>query len=89
MILILDRGKLTYYEEIKDQLNDTNKDDISKAYDISVELMISRRPMKPLRIKSRFVLMTKLKPNLTSLKIRTRNHWRIKSRVKDIQHQMH
>ena len=54
-----------------------------------LKLMISRRPMKLLRIKSRFVLMTKLKQNLTSLKIRTRNHWRIKSRVKDIQHQMH
>ena len=26
MILILDRGKLTYYEEIKDPLHDTNKD---------------------------------------------------------------
>ena len=37
MILILARGKLTYYEEIKDQLHDTNKDDISKADDISVE----------------------------------------------------
>ena len=31
-------GKLTYYEEIKDQLHDTNKDDISKADDISVEV---------------------------------------------------
>ena len=38
MILILARGKLTYYEEIKDQLHDTNKDDISKADDISVEV---------------------------------------------------
>jgi nicotinate-nucleotide pyrophosphorylase len=38
MILILARGKLTYYEEIKDQLHDTNKDDISKAVDISVEV---------------------------------------------------
>ena len=36
MILILAKGKLTYYEEIKDQLHDTNKDDISKADDISV-----------------------------------------------------
>ena len=89
MILILDRGKLTYYEEIKDELHDTNKDDINKADDVSVEVDDSRRSMKLLRIKSRFVLMTKLKQNLTSLKIRTRNHWRIKSRVKDIQHQMH
>lgn len=31
MILILDMGKLTYYEEIKDELHDTNKDDINKA----------------------------------------------------------
>ena len=38
MILILARGKLTYYEEIKDQLHDTNKDDISKADNISVEV---------------------------------------------------
>jgi hypothetical protein len=38
MILILARGKLTYYDEIKDQLHDTNKDDISKAADISVEV---------------------------------------------------
>ena len=38
MILFLARGKLTYYEEIKDQLHDTNKDDISKADDISVEV---------------------------------------------------
>ena len=38
MILIIARGKLTYYEEIKDQLHDTNKDDISKADDISVEV---------------------------------------------------
>jgi hypothetical protein len=29
---------LTYYEEIKDQLHDTNKDAISKADDISVEV---------------------------------------------------
>jgi hypothetical protein len=34
MILILASGKLTYYEEIKDQLHDANKDDISKADDI-------------------------------------------------------
>ena len=34
MILILARGKLTYYEEIKDQLHDTNKDDISKAVEV-------------------------------------------------------
>ena len=33
MILILARGKLTYYEEIKDQLHDTNNDDISKVDD--------------------------------------------------------
>ena len=39
MILILARGKLTYYEEIKGQLHDTNKDDISKADDISVEVV--------------------------------------------------
>ena len=121
MILILARGKLTYYEEIKDQLHDTNKDDISKADDISVgvddfkdanensrealadevegcdvdkvktepddfeeeelykdlKLMISRMPMKPWKIKSRFVIMKRLKLNLTSLKMRTRNHWRI------------
>ena len=38
MILILAKGKLIYYEEIKDQLYDTNKDDISKADDISVEV---------------------------------------------------
>ena len=38
MILILARGKLTYYEEIKDQLHDTSKDNISKADDISVEV---------------------------------------------------
>jgi hypothetical protein len=38
MILILARGKQTYYEEIKDQLHDTNKDDIIKADDISVEV---------------------------------------------------
>ena len=38
MILILDRGKLTYYEEIKDELHDTNKDDINKADDISVKV---------------------------------------------------
>jgi nicotinate-nucleotide pyrophosphorylase len=38
MILILARRKLTYYEEIKDQLHDTNKDDISKADGISVEV---------------------------------------------------
>jgi hypothetical protein len=38
MILILDRGKLTYYEEIKDELHDTNNDDISKADDISVDI---------------------------------------------------
>ena len=37
MILILARGKLTYYEEIKDQLHDTNNDDISKVDDISVD----------------------------------------------------
>ena len=40
MILILARGKLTYYEEIKDQLHDTNKDDISKADDKSVEVAL-------------------------------------------------
>ena len=73
MILILDMGKLTYYEEIKDELHDTNKDDFNKADDISVKVDESRRPMKILRIKSRFVLMTKLKQNLTSLKSRTRN----------------
>ena len=44
MILILDRGKLTYYEEIKDQLHDTNKDDISKADDISVEVNNFKEP---------------------------------------------
>ena len=38
MILILDRGKLTYYEEIKDELHDTNKDDFNKADDISVKV---------------------------------------------------
>ena len=38
MILILAKGKLTYYEEIKDQLHDTSKDNISKADDISVEV---------------------------------------------------
>ena len=38
MILILDMGKLTYYEEIKDELHDTNNDDISKADDISVDI---------------------------------------------------
>jgi hypothetical protein len=55
MILILDMGKLTYYEEIKDELHDTNKDDINKADDLSVEVDDSRRPMKLLRIKSRFL----------------------------------
>ena len=35
MILILARGK-----EIKDQLHDTNKDDISKAGDKSVEVAL-------------------------------------------------
>ena len=50
MILILDRGKLTYYDEIRDELHDTNKDDINKADDISVEVDDSRRPMKLLRI---------------------------------------
>jgi hypothetical protein len=44
MILILARGKLTYYEEIKDQLHDTNKDDISKADDISVEVDNFKEP---------------------------------------------
>ena len=34
MILILARGKLTYYEDIKDQLHATNKDDISKAVEV-------------------------------------------------------
>ena len=38
MILILDMGKLTYYEEIKDELHDTNKDDFNKADDISVKV---------------------------------------------------
>ena len=33
-IPILARGKLTYYDEISDQLHDTNKDVISKADDI-------------------------------------------------------
>jgi hypothetical protein len=38
MISILARGKLKYYDEIKDQLHDTNKDDISKADDITVKV---------------------------------------------------
>ena len=31
-------GKLTYYEEIKDELHDTNKDYFNKADDISVNV---------------------------------------------------
>ena len=31
-------GKLTYYEEIKEELHDTNKDDFNKADDISVKV---------------------------------------------------
>ena len=37
-IPILARGKLTYYDEINDQLHNTNKDVISKADDISAEV---------------------------------------------------
>ena len=40
--------------------------------------------MKPWRIMTRFVMIKKLKLSLTSLKMRTRNHWRIKSRVEDL-----
>ena len=72
MILILARGKLTYYEEIKDQLHDTNKDDISKADDISVEVDdfkdANEALENPWRMKLRVVMLTKLKLNLTTLK---------------------
>ena len=37
-ITILARGKLTYYDEINDQLHDTTKDVINKAFDISAEV---------------------------------------------------
>ena len=33
---------------------------------------------------TRFVMMKKLKLNLTSLKMGTRNHWRIKTKVEDL-----
>jgi hypothetical protein len=37
---------LTYYDEIKDQLYDTKKDDISKAEDISVEVDEDKKPLE-------------------------------------------
>ena len=37
---------LTYYDEIKDQLYDTKKDDISKAEDISVEVDEDKNPLE-------------------------------------------
>ena len=64
MILILARGKLTYYEEIKDHLHYTNKDDISKADDISVEVDdfkdANESLENPWRMKLRVVMLTKL-----------------------------
>ena len=70
MILILAKGKLTYYEEIKDQLHDTNNDDISKVDDISVDDFKDANEAleNPCRMKWRVVMLTKLKLNLTTLK---------------------
>jgi hypothetical protein len=63
MILILARGKLTYYEQIKDLLHDTNKDDNSKSDDISVEVDYFKDANEalenPWRMKLRVVMLTK------------------------------
>ena len=42
------RGKLAYYNEIKDQLQDTTKDVISKADDISAEVDNLKKAKKAL-----------------------------------------
>jgi sulfur relay (sulfurtransferase) DsrC/TusE family protein len=47
-----------------------------------LKLMISRRPMKPWSIKTRFVMVKKLKLSLT------KNHWRIKTRVEEFKIQI-
>ena len=75
---------LTYYDEIKDQLYDTNKDDISKANDISVEVDDFKESNEALEYQCEVCNGEKVKTEPTSLKMRTKNHWRIKTRGEDL-----